>query len=77
MGKGISFVGVRRKGKKSNEESIASAKSNDGWLWLDETIDVSESGAVLPWGGRGDGNDSLKCVYGRPKPNQGRKTDAG
>jgi hypothetical protein len=43
---------------------------------LDETIDVSESDAVLPWGGRGDGNNSFKCVYGGPKPNPDRKLDA-
>jgi hypothetical protein len=65
----FSFVGVRRKGKESNEKSRESAKSNDGWLWLGETIDLSELDAVLPWRGRGDGNNSFKCVYGRPKPN--------
>jgi hypothetical protein len=68
--KGMSFVGVRGKGKESNEERREGDESNDGRLWLEETIDVSESDAVLLWGGgKEEGGKSFECVEGRPRPN--------
>jgi hypothetical protein len=78
MEKGISFVGVRGKGKESDEESREGDESSDGRLWLDETIDVSESDTVLLWGGgKDEGGNSFECIEGRPRPNPDRKLDAG
>ena len=76
--KGISFVGVRGKGKESDEERWEGDESNDGRLWLDETIDVSESDAVLLWGGgKEEGGNSFEYVEGRPRPNGALKLDGG
>jgi hypothetical protein len=52
-------------------------KFNDGRLWLDETVGSSESDVVPLWGGKDDGNASVRCVDGRPRLNPGRKLDAG
>jgi hypothetical protein len=38
-GEGHIIIGVHGKGKESDEESRELDKSNDGLLWLDETID--------------------------------------
>ena len=76
--KGMSLVGVRGKGKESDEERCEGDQSNDGRLWLDETIDVSESEAVLRWGGgKEEGGSNFECVEGRPRPNGALKLDGG